>query len=169
VEVVVTDSPKKPAPLDDVFRAVDPVLKAAAKVTRTAPEHGPFGSGRPARSVGVSALVLLVLFFAARLMLEWTTLPTAVRVVIALLPLMAFVWFLWAFIRQITEADELERRIQLEALAVAFPSTLILVMTLGLLQLAIPLSPDDWSYRHIWPFLYVFYLVGLTRARRRYA
>ena len=27
---------------------------------------------------------------------------------------------------------------------------------------------NDWSYRHIWPFLYVFYLIGLIRAKRRY-
>ena len=81
---------------------------------------------------------------------------------LALLPLPAFLWFLWTFIAGVRGADELERRIQLEALAVAFPLTLVLIMTLGLLQIAVPLSPDDWSYRHIWPFLYVFYLLGLT-------
>jgi hypothetical protein len=50
----------------------------------------------------------------------------------------------------------------------AFPLTLVLIMTLGLLQIAIPLPPEDWSYRHILPLLYVFYLFGLTLARRRY-
>jgi hypothetical protein len=45
---------------------------------------------------------------------------------------------------------------------------MVLVMTLGLLQIAIPLPPEDWSYRHIWPLIYVFYLFGLTFARRRY-
>jgi len=46
--------------------------------------------------------------------------------------------------------------------------TALLIMTLGLLQIAVPLSPDDWSYRHIFPFVYIFYICGLMAARRRY-
>jgi hypothetical protein len=148
--------------------ALGKVLGASAKITGKSADYGPFGTRRPARTVGLSAMVLLVLFVAARGLLELSALPTALRVFIALLPVVAFVWLLWAFMQEVTQADELERRIQLEALAVAFPLTLILVMTLGLLQLAVPLSPDDWSYRHIWPLIYVFYLFGLLRARRRY-
>jgi hypothetical protein len=52
--------------------------------------------------------------------------------------------------------------------AVAFPLTLLLIMTLGLLQVAISLPLDDWSHWHVWPLIYVFYLAGLARARRRY-
>jgi hypothetical protein len=157
----MTDSEKLPA-------ALDKIIAASTKVAGKAADHGPFGARRPARTVGLSAVVVLVLFFAARLLLELETLPTAGRVAIALVPVVAFVWLLWAFTSEISQADELERSIQLEALAVAFPLTLTLVMALGLLQVAIPLSPDDWSYRHIWPLIYVFYLLGLVRARRRY-
>jgi len=107
------------------------------------------------------------LYFAARAVLESAETPW-VRVAISLAPLPAFIWFLRDFIRGLRGLDELERRIQLEALAVAFPLTMVLIMTLGLVQVAIPLSLDDWSYRHIWPFLFVFYLAGLTLARRRY-
>jgi hypothetical protein len=147
--------------LDKVFAAVD-------SVTSKAPQHGPFAGRRPGRSVLAPAFLWMVLFFVARFALELNGLPTAVRVGIALLPLPAFAWFLWAFIRLVRDSDELERLIQLEALAVAFPLTTLLIMTLGLLQIAVPLSPDDWSYRHIWPFLYVFYIFGIMRARRRY-
>ena len=118
--------------------------------------------------VGLSAGLWLALFFVARGMLEMTDLSVPVRVSLALLPVPAFAWFLWEFTQMISQADELERRIQLEALAVAFPLTLLLLMTLGLLQVAIELNMDDWSYRHIWPFVYAFYLFGLVRARRRY-
>ena len=107
------------------------------------------------------------LYFAARAVLESAETPW-IRVAISLAPLPAFIWFLRDFIRGLRGLDELERRIQLEALAVAFPLTMVLIMTLGLVQVAIPLSLDDWSYRHIWPFLFVFYLAGLTLARRRY-
>ncbi len=124
------------------------------------------GSG--GRHVGLSAGVWIALYFTARAVLEVDGLSAATRVGVAIAPVPAFAWFLREFIASVSSADELERRIQLEALAVAFPLTLLLVMTLGLLQIAIELNMNDWSYRHIWPLLYVFYLMGLIRARRRY-
>ncbi len=124
--------------------------------------------GKSERRVGLSAGLWLLLFFIARGMLELNDLSVGARVSLALMPLPAFAWFLWEFTQMVSQADELERRIQLEALAVAFPLTLLLVMTLGLLQVAIELNMDDWSYRQIWPILYIFYVFGLMRARRRY-
>lgn len=147
--------------LDKVFKAVETIVGKTDAMS-------PLGGRRAPRAVGLSAMLLIVLFFAARGLLELPNLSTALRVVIALAPVPALVWLLWAFIRDVRQSDELERLVQLEALAIAFPLTLVLVMTLGLLQVAIPLPPEDWSYRHIWPLLYVFYLGGLTWARRRY-
>jgi hypothetical protein len=80
-----------------------------------------------------------------------------------------FAYFLWSFIRALRSADELERRIQLEALATAFPLGLLLLTTLGLVQRAVTLSFEDWSYNHVWPMFALFYLAGLMIARRRYA
>jgi hypothetical protein len=121
------------------------------------------------RNVVVSGLLWFALFLAARAGLEIEALEPAWRVLIALVPVPAFAWFLWSFIRAIGQMDELERRIQLEALAFAFPMTLLLLMTLGLMQLAIDLSMDDWSYRHIWPIVVVLYFGGIALARKRYA
>jgi hypothetical protein len=110
-----------------------------------------------------------VLYLAARALLEQEDLSRALRVGMAILPVPAFIWFIREYVAAIRTMDELERRIQLEALGLAFPLTLVLIMTLGLVQLAMPLNLDDWSYRHIWPFLYVFYFIGLSMARKRYA
>ncbi len=107
-------------------------------------------------------------YFGARVLLKSTELETWLRVVLVLVPIIPFVFLLLWIIRGIRQLDELERRIQLEALAVAFPLTFLLMMTLGLLELAVKLKPEDWSYRHVWPFMFVFYLAGLTLARRRY-
>jgi hypothetical protein len=109
-----------------------------------------------------------ILYVVARTFLERSDLSTPIRVGVALLPVPAFALLILSIIRGIRAMDELEKRIQLEALAVAFPLALVLVMTLGLLQLAVPLSPHDWSYRHVWPFLYAFYAIGLAIARNRY-
>lgn len=154
--------------LDKVDRAVQDVIRAAGQVASVTPRMGPFGTSSVGSRVALSATLALLLFFAARLGLELTGLPTWARVLVALAPVPALAWFLWEFVCSVSQADELERRVQLEALAVAFPLSLLLLMTLGLLQIAIPLPPEDWSYRHIWPLLYVFYLVGLMVARRRY-
>ena len=56
----------------------------------------------------------------------------------------------------------------MEALAFAFPLSIFLLMFLGLLQLAVELSPENWSYRHVWVFLPIFYFAGLALAWRRY-
>ena len=90
------------------------------------------------------------------------------RLALAFSPSPVFALFLWNFIRGVRAADELERRIQLEALAVAFPLGLLLLTTLGLAQRAVELSIHDWSYNHVWPFFVIFYLLGLMLARKRY-
>ena len=90
------------------------------------------------------------------------------RVWAALLPVPAFAWMLWEIIKGVRVMDELQQRIQLEALAVAYPLALILLMTLGLLEIAITLPPEDLSYRHVWAALPLFYFIGLAIARKRY-
>lgn len=128
------------------------------------------------RSTGPHALTILglllfwlILYFAVRFYLEGnTTLSDNVRIGLALVPTPFFAAFLWSFVRGIRSADELERRIQLEALAVAFPLGLLLLTTLGLMQRAIELNFENWSYNHVWPMFALFYLIGTVIARRRY-
>ena len=93
---------------------------------------------------------------------------TPARVALAVLPIPFFVGFLVSALRAIDRGDELFRRVHLEALAVAFPLTVVLIMVLGLFELATGLNPDDFSYRHIWPMVTIFYWLGYTRAWRRY-
>jgi hypothetical protein len=90
------------------------------------------------------------------------------RVAIAVLPVPFFVWFLWTWMKNVRSMDELERRIELEALSLAFPLAVVLLMTLGLLEIAMPLDPADWSYRHVWAMMPLLYYIGLWRANRRY-
>jgi hypothetical protein len=90
-------------------------------------------------------------------------------VVAALAPTPVAAGALLALIRSARDLDELEKRIQLEALGVAFVLAILLLMTLGLIELAIPLNRDDWSFRHVWAMLPMLYFGGLVMARRRYA
>jgi hypothetical protein len=115
----------------------------------------------------------LVSFLGARLLLdreflERNPMSAGLRVAIALVPAPFTAALLFALVRAIRAMDELQARIQLEALAIAYPLTILLLMTLGLLELAVELSPHDWSYRHVWPFLIAFYSAGVGIASRRY-
>ena len=104
----------------------------------------------------------------ARIVLESPSVPVWARIAAALAPTPIAGVALLTIIRGARELDELEKRIQLEALAFAFVLAVLLIMTLGLMELAITLNRDDWSYRHVWAMLPMFYLVGVILARRRY-
>ncbi|HWP70898.1 MAG TPA: hypothetical protein VNM36_07360 [Gemmatimonadaceae bacterium] len=110
-----------------------------------------------------------VAWIGARVVLESQSVPTWARVVAALAPAPLGAAALLTIVRGARELDELEQRIQLEALAIAFVLAVLLLMTLGLMELAVTLNPDDWSYRHVWAMLPMLYFAGLVFARRRYA
>ena len=110
-----------------------------------------------------------VAWIGARVVLESPSVPTWARVATALAPTPLAAAALLTIIRGARELDELERRIQLEALAFAFVLAVLLIMTLGLMELAITLNRDDWSYRHVWAMLPPLYFAGLVVARKRYS
>lgn len=122
------------------------------------------------RVVVALLLAWLVAYFVIRLFLERDeTLADPVRLSLAFVPTPLFAAFLWQFVQALRGADELERRIQLEALAIAFPLGLLLLTTLGLAQRAVMLRFEDWSFNHVWPMFAFFYVAGLAAARRRYS
>ncbi len=115
-----------------------------------------------------AALLSVFTYFGARAVLEVENLAALWRVSAALAPVPFFAWVLYEIVCSARRLDELQRRIHLEALAIAYPLGLTLLMVLGLLELAIPLNKDDWSYRHVWQMQGVIYLFGLFIAYRRY-
>jgi hypothetical protein len=91
------------------------------------------------------------------------------RVVIALLPTPFFVWWLWTWLKGVRHMDELRQRIELEALAFAFPTTLVFLAAIGMLDSAIALNPAEVSLRHMWLMMPMLYYIGFWNAQRRYA
>jgi hypothetical protein len=116
----------------------------------------------------VRGLLWASVYLLSRGLLEITIPSSAARVAIALLPTPFFIYYLWTWMKGVSEMDELQRRIELEALGFAFPAAVVFLMTIGLLDLAITLSPDDWSLHHVWLMLPLFYYAGLWRAKKRY-
>jgi hypothetical protein len=116
----------------------------------------------------LATLVWFAAYFGARLLLKLDSFTPWERVAISLIPIPFFAWFLWLFVLRMRDTDELQRRIQLESLAIAFPAAIVLLMTLGLLQKAIDLPMKAWSYAHVWLYLPMFYLIGNAIAAHRY-
>jgi len=116
----------------------------------------------------LSALIWGASFIAARLMLELSDLGLGSRLVLAFGPTLPFIGLLIGAVGMARDLDEMERRIQVEALAFGFGMSLLLIATLALAQRAGFAKYEDFSYAHLLPMLLVLYLGGLTWARRRY-
>jgi hypothetical protein len=116
----------------------------------------------------VRGLLWISVFFLSRGLLELDISSSSARVLIALLPTPFFAWYLWTWMKGVSQMDELQRRIELEALGFAFPSALLVLATLGLLDVAITLDPDDFSLRNTWLMMPLLYYIGLWLAKRRY-
>jgi hypothetical protein len=113
--------------------------------------------------------VWLITILGARAVLDRDLqLPGWIKLTAALVPILPTAAFLRFAITSLRRLDELHRRVHLEALVIAYPLAILLLVTLGLLQLAIDLPVEDWSYRHIWPFLPAFYFLGMAIAWKRY-
>lgn len=120
------------------------------------------------RALCIAGAAWLFAFVAARAALEKMSLDSPVKILAAVLPVVPAAIFLWYFVDYLRCLDELQRRVHLEALAIAYPLATLFLWTLGLLELAIELPKEDWSYRHIWTFLPMFYFLGLAIAWRKY-
>ncbi len=70
--------------------------------------------------------------------------PTVWTVVWSLLPLLPVLWLVRAQLRSLQRADELQRVVQLEAMAIGFGATVLLALTGGLLDAADVGNPAQW-------------------------
>jgi hypothetical protein len=87
------------------------------------------------------------------------------RYIIALLPMIPAIFVLRAIIRQLARMDELQRNIQLEALAFAFGGTAILTFSYGFLE---RVGLPELSMFLVWPTMAVLWMIGLAIANRKY-
>jgi hypothetical protein len=138
--------------------------KELASVAQTVEEHRHVYGTR----LLVRGVLWVSIYLLSRGLLELQTDPAWLRIAIALLPVPFFVWYLWTWFKGAAAMDELQRRIELEALGFAFPAAVVVLMTLGLLDIAIALPEDDFSLHGAWLMMPVLYYIGLWRAKSRY-
>ena len=92
--------------------------------------------------------------------------PEAIwRIPVALLPVVPAIFLIMAFVRYLRAMDELQRRIQLEALAIGFGGTAVLTFGYGFLQgVGLPLL--NWTF--VFPLMIGLWGIGVAIAGRRY-
>ncbi|HQT89591.1 MAG TPA: hypothetical protein PK677_13750 [Acidiphilium sp.] len=89
----------------------------------------------------------------------------AARVAAAMLPMLAPPFMAWAVVRQLRRLDELQRRIQLEAFALAFMVTALMTLSYGFLEFAgFPAVNMVW----VWPLMASVWIIGLAIGHRRF-
>lgn len=84
---------------------------------------------------------------------------------ISLLPMVPAAALCWAVIRQVRRADEMQRIIHFEALAIAFAATALSTFSYGFLE---GVGFPKLSMFAVWPLMAGFWVVGNVIAHRRY-
>ena len=112
------------------------------------------------------ALLVAATDIVTSLLLARMELGQTARVAIALLPIPANVWLIAIILRTLRRLDEFLKRIQFEAVAVAFLTTGMAALTYGQLQTAQVVGPLNGGT--IWAFMLVSYVLGYVIAARHY-
>ena len=117
-----------------------------------------------------SALVAGATLMAAAAALKHLDLGSVGRLLMALLPLPAYIFFVLIQVKSARQMDELHQRIQLEALVFAFPTAFVGILTTWLLHMAGFLPGLEFTHAvAFFLVLMIFlYAVGRTLAARRY-
>lgn len=123
----------------------------------------------PVSSRILAASLTFILLYGAAVVLQATLkLEGLAGLAVSLLPAVGFLFFVIEEVKLVRNLDELQRQIQLEALAIGFPSAMLLLMTFGFLQRADLLPHALSTIRDVWGVLPLCYVIGLLFARRRY-
>jgi len=119
-------------------------------------------------AVLLAAAAWLAVYFAARVALQYLRAESFEAVAMSITPIFAFFVFVWVVQRALRRADELQRLIQLDALAFAFSTAICVLMGLGLLDIAHDGRLEFPPLRDWWAMLPALYAICLVVARRRY-
>lgn len=140
-----------------------PLASNRANPSDSAPPRWPPYSGATAWAFMITALAIIATSFIIR----FAGLPRGINITLAILPLPGLAAIIYFGIKCLRAMDELERRIQAEALAIAFGIISGILVIYGQLQSSGVFSePEKWPI--LWPMMWGIYLASFTWVRRRY-
>jgi hypothetical protein len=117
------------------------------------------------RELGLALGIYIVLLIVSVLTMKSIDKNQSVRVVIAMLPVVGGVLVARAVLRRFQTLDELERRIQLDALAWAFLGSALTTFSWGFAETA---GAPKFPTFGFWPLMAIFWILGSVVSHRRY-
>ena len=111
------------------------------------------------------AFVAYAILLAVSLPLTESNPTAAWRSPLALIPMVPFLYGIQVYVRYLRGVDELQRRIALESLAIAFGGTAAVTFGYGFLQ-NVGLPEVNWMF--VWPVMAGLWILGGVYAHRRY-
>ena len=118
------------------------------------------------RSIYIVALLIIIAWVGASVLLETLKTGLAIRILIGLVPVGLLIFQIILSFRYALGQDEVQKRIILEGLAIAFSIALPVIFLIGFIMKAgiqLPFSFMDSGY-----FMEVALLIGYAVAYRRY-
>ncbi len=112
-------------------------------------------------AAGLSAGAATALFVLFKL-------PLPLRAALVALPLLLSLGYIACVVRMLRRVDELQRRIQFEALGFAFAATVIVAMAADLLEQARIVPVIHWGWAGLWTAMALLWAAGNIVATRRY-
>lgn len=116
----------------------------------------------------IYAILWCLSYIGSIFAIKMLTIPIEASIMLTIVSASAFALFIYKFFRSIYFMDEVQIKLQMEAFVLAFALGLLLLMTLGLIELYLDLNPKDWNYRFLVPIFILFYFIGLFIAKRKY-
>lgn len=115
---------------------------------------------------GISMGAYMIALICSVHLLAGENMDATLRPALSLLPMIPALAVCWAVVRQLRRVDELQRKIQFEALGLAFAATAITTFSYGFLE---NVGFPRMSLFVVWPLMAAFWLVGGIISRLRYA
>ena len=112
------------------------------------------------------AILTAVAVIAVSWTLENRELGAELRIALAVTPVLLWAGMVLLMVAGIRHVDELQQRIQLEALAITFPTAMMLGMLVEYLQKAG--FATDLRVGDVWPWMFLIYVPAYFFARLRY-
>jgi hypothetical protein len=113
-----------------------------------------------------TGVVTILAVFASSYLLEKQPMGSGSRLALALMPLPFSLLMLAVYVRLVRQADEFQKKIFLESLAIAFPAAMILGMTVEYLQKAGFAMGVDVG--RLWPVMMLLWAPALFYSYWRY-
>ncbi len=114
---------------------------------------------------GISMAAYVILLIVSLMLVTGGTVTGTMATVVSLIPMLPALGVAVAVMRQLRASDELQRRIQLEALSLAFAGTALITFSYGFLE---NVGYPKLSMFYVWPLMAVLWIIGGILSGRRF-